>query len=42
MNLFFKEIKPERAKKTQLAVMDMWKAFRNPTINHAPSAHFVR
>ncbi len=41
MDLFFNEIGPERAKGIQLAVMDMWKAFRNSTMSHAPSAQFV-
>jgi transposase len=41
MDLFFNEIGPELSKKIQLAVMDMWKAFRNSTMKHAPSAQFV-
>ncbi len=41
MDLFFNEIGSERAKSIQLAVMDMWKPFRNSTRNHAPSAQFV-
>lgn len=41
MDLFFKEIGPDRAKSIQLAVMDMWKPFRNSTLNHAPFAQIV-
>lgn len=41
LDLFFKEIGPERAKTVELAVMDMWKAFRNSTQNHAPDAKIV-
>jgi transposase len=36
MNRFFKELGPKKAGKIQLAVMDMWKAFRNSTEKHAP------
>jgi transposase len=41
MDLFFKEIGPDRAKSIQLAVMDMWKPFRNSTLSHAPAAQIV-
>lgn len=41
MDLFFKEIGPDRAKSIQLAVMDMWKPFRNSTLSHAASAQIV-
>ena len=41
MDLFFKEIGPDRAKNIRLAVMDMWKPFRNSTLSHAPSARIV-
>jgi transposase len=38
MNRFFEELGPQKARKIQLAVMDMWKAFRNSTEKHAPQA----
>ncbi|OGP23553.1 MAG: hypothetical protein A2X93_09295 [Deltaproteobacteria bacterium GWC2_56_8] len=41
MDLFFKEIGPDTSKGIQLAVMDMWKAFRKSTHNHAPNAQIV-
>jgi transposase len=41
LDLFVKEIGPDRAKNIQFAVMNMWKPFRNSTLNHAPSAQIV-
>lgn len=41
LDLFYSEIGPERCAKIQLAVMDMWKAFRNSTRNRAPQALVV-
>ena len=41
MDLFFKEIGPDASKGIELAVMDMWRAFRNSTHNHAPDARIV-
>ena len=41
MDLFFAEIGVERSKTIDLAVMDMWKAFRNSTGEHAPQARIV-
>lgn len=41
MDQFFVEIGPERSKKIELAVMDMWKAFRNSTNEHAPEARII-
>jgi transposase len=38
MNRFFEELGTRKAAKIQLAVMDMWKAFRNSTEKHAPQA----
>ena len=38
MNRFFEELGVKKARKIQLAVMDMWKAFRNSTEKHAPQA----
>jgi len=38
MNRFFEELGSKKAGKIQLAVMDMWKAFRNSTEKHAPQA----
>lgn len=41
MDLFFTEIGVERSKNIELAVMDMWKAFRNSTNEHAPQARII-
>lgn len=41
MDLFFAEIGVERSRNIELAVMDMWKAFRNSTSEHAPQARVV-
>ena len=41
MDLFFAEIGFERSKTIELAVMDMWKAFRKSTREHAPQARLV-
>jgi transposase len=41
MDKFFVELGPERCKKIELAIMDMWKAFRNSTRRHAPQARIV-
>lgn len=41
LDLFFAEIGVERSKSIELAVMDMWKAFRNSTGKHAPQAKIV-
>lgn len=38
MDRFFEELGDKKARKIQLAVMDMWKAFRNSTEKHAPQA----
>ena len=38
LDLFFKELGDKKASKIQLAVMDMWKAFRKSTGKHAPQA----
>jgi transposase len=38
MDLFYKELGPERCAHIRLAVMDMWKAFRNSANRHAPEA----
>jgi transposase len=38
MDCFFEELGDKKARKIQLAVMDMWKAFRNSTEKHAPQA----
>ena len=38
MDAFFKELGPARSGRIRLAVMDMWKAFRNSTVRHAPQA----
>ena len=41
MDLFFAEIGVERSQKIKLAVMDMWKAFRNSTGENAKQARIV-
>lgn len=41
MDRFFEEIGEDASKKIRLAVMDMWKPFRNSTRNHAPDAGVV-
>jgi transposase len=38
LDAFFTEIGPKHSKKVRLAVMDMWKAFRNSTNRNAPQA----
>jgi transposase len=38
---FFDQMGPERCKSIELAVMDMWKAFRNATLKNAPDAQIV-
>jgi transposase len=41
MDRFFQETGPETSQGIQLAVMDMWKAFRKSTHHHAPQAQIV-
>jgi len=41
MDKFFAELGPKKAKCIRLAVMDMWKAFRNSTNKHAPNAKIL-
>jgi transposase len=41
LDLFFFEIGDDRSQGIELAVMDMWKAFRNSTTEHAPQARLV-
>lgn len=38
LDLFFEELGAKKAGKIELAVMDMWKAFRKSTGKHAPQA----
>ena len=38
LDAFFTEIGPKHSQKVRLAVMDMWKAFRNSTNRNAPQA----
>ena len=38
MDLFYKDLGPEKAGHIRLAVMDMWKAFRNSANRNAPGA----
>lgn len=38
---FFLSLGPQRCTRIQLAVMDMWKPFRNATLAHAPNARIV-
>jgi transposase len=41
LDKFFDEIGPKRAARIKLAVMDMWKPFRNSTRVHAPQARIL-
>ena len=41
LDLFFAEIGTDRSEGIELAVMDMWKAFRNSTNQNAPGARIV-
>lgn len=41
LDRFYNEIGPKRCEKIQLAVMDMWKPFRNSTKRHAPQARIL-
>jgi len=43
MDEFFKWLGPPKSKRIRLAVMDMWKAFRNSTlkVDHAPRANIL-
>ena len=41
MDTFFQWLGPKKAAGIRLAVMDMWKAFRNSTERHAPQAHVL-
>jgi transposase len=36
MDLFFNEWGPKQTRKIRLAVMDMWKPFRNSTLKYVP------
>ena len=38
LDLFFQELGIPRAQRVRLAVMDMWKPFRNSVLRHAPGA----
>ncbi len=38
LDLFFQQLGPKKGRGIELAVMDMWKAFRNSTQTHAPNA----
>jgi len=41
MDAFFQWLGPKKTAGIRLAVMDMWKAFRNSTERHAPQAHVL-
>jgi transposase len=41
MNVFFKDMGPRRYKSINLAVMDMWKPFKNSISSHVPEADIV-
>ena len=38
LDLFFQQLGPKKSRGIELAVMDMWKPFRNSTQTHAPDA----
>lgn len=42
MELFFKELGIKKCKRIRLAVMDMWKPFRNATKKHVPNVSIPR
>ena len=41
MDEFFAWLGPKKCRRIQLAVMDMWKPFRNSTKRHAPQANIL-
>jgi transposase len=41
LDRFYREIGPKRCERVSLAVMDMWKPFRNSTHDHAPQARVI-
>jgi len=41
LDRFFDDMGPERCRHLQVAVMDMWKAFRNSTERHAPKVQII-
>jgi transposase len=41
MDAFYQWLGPKKTAGIRLAVMDMWKAFRNSTEHHAPQAHVL-
>jgi transposase len=41
LDLFFADLGPKRSSRVELAVMDMWRPFRNSLQNNAPEARIV-
>ncbi len=41
IGLFFAEIGPKKSERIEVAVMDMWRSFRNAVGKHAPKADIV-
>ena len=41
MDAFFAWLGPRKSARIRLAVMDLWKAFRNSTTRHAPAAKIL-
>lgn len=41
LDRFYADIGPDVSRSIQLAVMDMWKPFRNSTQRHSPQARIV-
>ena len=41
MDLFYAELGAKKSGRIRLAVMDMWKAFRNSTVKNAPQASIL-
>jgi transposase len=41
MDVFFQWLGPRKSQRVRLAVMDMWKAFRNSTVRNAPQASIL-
>jgi transposase len=41
MDLFYRELGPKKSRRIRVAVMDMWKAFRNSAARNAPQASIL-
>lgn len=41
LDLFFAQLGPKKTQRIELAVMDMWKAFKSSTVKNAPQAQII-